>query len=117
MIMGIYSVRLLSNKDLVGVGIAVIDGTTLHGGGFDYLYKGAYRVADNNMVIATVDLENYSGTPNPVLGLLRFYQLTLSGLATPPVFTLSAQVRGQPQLIISLELTKIAELTNRLQDT
>ena len=40
MIMGIYSVRFLSNKDLVGVGIAVIDGTTLHGGGFDYLYKG-----------------------------------------------------------------------------
>ncbi|MEP6959787.1 MAG: GrlR family regulatory protein [Nitrospirota bacterium] len=111
--MGIYSVRFLSNKDLVGVGIAVIDGTTLHGGGFDYLYKGTYRVADYNMVIATVDLENYSGKPNAVLGLFRFYQLTLSGLATPQVFTLSGQVRGQPQLIVSLELTKIGELVDQ----
>ena len=113
MITGIYSVRFLSNHDLVGAGTAVIDGTTLHGAGFDYLYKGTYRVADNNMLNATVDLDNFSGKPNAVLGLLRFYQLILSGLATPPVFTLSGQVSGQPHRIIGLELTKIGELVDQ----
>ena len=62
---------------------------------------------------ATVDLDNFSGKPNAVLGLLRFYQLILSGLATPPVFTLSGQVSGQPHRIIGLELTKIGELVDQ----
>jgi hypothetical protein len=65
------------------------------------------------MVNATVDVDNFSGKPNAVLGLLRFYQLTLSGLATPPVFTLSGQVSAQPQRLISLELTKIGELVDQ----
>ena len=110
MITGIYSARFMSNNDLVGVGIAVLDGAALHGGGFDYLYKGKYRLADNNQVIATVDVENYTGKPNSVLGLLRSYRLILSGVAAPQSFTLSGQVEGQPQLIISIELTKIGEL-------
>lgn len=110
MITGIYSTRFLSNKGLVGAGIAVLDGAALHGGGFDYLYTGTYRVADNKMVSATVDLENYTGKPNSVLGLLRSYRLTLSGVATPQGFTLSGQVEAQPKLIVSIELTKIGDL-------
>lgn len=113
MITGIYSTRFLANNDLVGAGIAVLDGTTLHGGGFDYLYKGTYRVADNEMVSATVDLENYTGKPNSILGLLRSYRLTLSGVVAPPGFTLSGQVEGQPQLMIRIEFTKIGELFYR----
>lgn len=109
-ITGIYSARFLSNKDLVGAGIIVIHGDALHGGGFDYLYKGTYRFVDDNMVHATVDIENYTEKPNPVLGLLRSYRLTLSGVAAPQSFTLSGQVEGQPQLMISIELTKIGEL-------
>ena len=73
-------------------------------------YKGKCRLADNNQVIATVDVENYTGKPNSVLGLLRSYRLILSGVAAPQSFTLSGQVEGQPQLIISIELTKIGEL-------
>ena len=113
MITGIYSARFMSKNDLVGAGIAVLDGSALHGGGFDYLYKGKYRLADDNRVTATIDVDNYSGKPNPVLGLLRSYRLTLSGLATPQGLIISGQVEGQPQLIVSIELTKIGELVDQ----
>jgi T3SS negative regulator,GrlR len=113
MITGIYSARFLSHNDLVGAGIAILDGAALHGGGFDYLYKGKYRFADNNRVIATIDVDNYTGKPNSALGLLRSYRLTLSGVAAPQGFTLSGQVEGQPKLIVSLELTKIGELIDQ----
>jgi hypothetical protein len=113
MLTGIYSARFMSLKDLVGAGIAVLDGATLHGGGFDYLYKGTYRLADDNAVSATIDVDNYSGTPNPALGLLRSYRLSLSGTATPQGLLLSGQVDGQVKLVVSLELTKISDLIDR----
>jgi hypothetical protein len=113
MITGIYSARFMSLNDLIGAGIAVLDGAALHGGGFEYLYKGKYRLADDNRVLATVDVENYSGKPNPALGLLRSYRLTLTGTATPQDLMLSGQVDGQPKLIVRLELKKISDLVEQ----
>ena len=40
MLTGIYSARFTSLNDLVGAGVAVLDGTALHGGGFEHLIKG-----------------------------------------------------------------------------
>ena len=112
LITGIYSIRFLLNNDPIGAGIAVLNGTALHGGGVDYLYKGTYQLADNHGVSATLDLENYTGTPNPVPGLPRSYRLTLNDISTPQGFTLSGEVDGYPQLLMSLELTKIGELVD-----
>jgi hypothetical protein len=113
MLTGIYSARFTSLNDLVGAGVAVLDGTALHGGGFEYLYKGKCRRADDNCVVATVDVENYSRKPNLVLGLLRSYRLTLNGTATSQGSLLSGQVAGQPKLIVGLELTKISDLVDQ----
>ncbi|MBU6483004.1 MAG: hypothetical protein KGS09_20995 [Nitrospirae bacterium] len=60
MIAGIYSAKFLSNNNLMGFGIVVIDGATLHGGDLSCLYKGKYRL-DDNKISATVDVENYTG--------------------------------------------------------
>jgi hypothetical protein len=110
---GIYSARFMSHHDLVGAGIAVLDGSALHGGGFDYLYKGKYRLTDDETVLATIDVDNYTGKPNHVLGLPRSYRLTLDGKATPQGLTLSGQIDGQPKLPVSLELTKISDLVDQ----
>ena len=112
MIAGIYSAKFLSNNNLMGFGIVVIDGATIHGGDLPYLYKGKYRL-DDNKISATVDVENYTGNPNSVFGPLRSYRLILNGVVSPHGFDLSGAVNGQPNRMIRIELKKISELVDR----
>lgn len=112
MVHGVYSAQFMSNNNLVGSGIVVIDGASLHGGDLDYLYKGKYRLFDTKMS-ATVDVENYTGRPHSVLGPLKSFRLNLNGVTAPHGFSLSGAVDGQPGLMIRIELTKISELVDQ----
>ena len=112
MFTGIYSARFMSNSTPVGSGIVVIDGASLHGGDLDYLYKGKYRLFDGKLS-ATVDVENYTGRPNSVLGPLRSFRLTLNGVMASGGLSLSGAVDGRPDLMIRIELTKISDLVGQ----
>lgn len=111
MIFGIYSANFLSNNNLMGAGIVVNDGASLHGGDLSYLYKGKYRL-DDNRISATVDVENYTGRPNSVLGPLRSYRLTMNGVIASHSFNLSGSV-DVPDQMIRIELKKRGELVGQ----
>ena len=112
MIAGIYSARFKVHDYQLGLGIVVIDGHSLHGGDYDYVYKGTYRLEEQT-VSASVEVKNYSGKPNSVLGPIAAYRLNLTGVVAPHGFSLSGQVIEQPDLIVRIELIKIGELVDR----
>ena len=110
MISGIYSAQFASNKQMVGSGVVIFTGGTLHGGDASYYYKGKYKRDDKNNVTATVEVANHSGNPSSVFGPLKTYRLTLNGVANTQEFTLSGPVEGQPSLLITISLRKVDEV-------
>lgn len=112
MIDGIYSAAFGSSLGNVGTGVAVFDGHRFHGGDLAYTYKGKFRL-DQNKIIATADVSNYSGHPNSIFGPITSFRLTLNGVVTPAGFSLSGQVEGHPQLIIRIDLKKICDLVDQ----
>ena len=51
----------------------VIDGTSVHGGDPDYLYKGQHWLHDNHRIEAIVKVQNYTGRLNALIGPLSSF--------------------------------------------
>jgi hypothetical protein len=112
MIDGIYGTRFTSNGQDIGGGIAVIDGNSVHGGDRDYLYKGHYWLQNHRCLEASIQVQNYTGRLNALVGALSSFELTLTGRAESPTMRLSGAVTGQAQRTIQIILTKISELVD-----
>lgn len=112
MIHGIYGTRFTSNGQDIGGGIVVIDGISIHGGDPDYLYKGQYWLQGNHRIEAIVNVQNYTGRLNALVGHLSSFELTLSGMAEPKLMRLSGSVNGQRHRTIQIALTKISDLVD-----
>jgi hypothetical protein len=108
MLSGIYAAEFSANQNM-GRGVAVFSGNAFHGVDASYFYKGKYKQEGTNQISAIVDVVNYSGSPDSVLGPLTSYRLTLTGIEHSQGFTLSGQVKGQPTLI-RIALKKLDEL-------
>ena len=88
----------------------VIDGATLHGGDLHYLYRGKYQLNDQGGISVTVQVDNYSGQQNAVVGPFQSFRLTLTGPVLPQGFTLSGAVQGDPTRMIHIDLVRISDL-------
>ena len=110
MIHGIYGTRFTSNGQNMGGGIVVIDGTAIHGGDPDYFYKGHYWLQGDHRLEATVQVQNYTGRLNALVGPLSSFELTLTGRADSKTMRLSGSVKGQAPRSIQITLTRISEL-------
>ena len=112
MIHGIYGTRFTSNGQDMGGGIVVIDGSSVHGGDPDYLYKGHYWLQDHHCLEATVQVQNYTGRLNALVGPLSSFELTITGRADSQAMHLSGAVTGQPHRTIQIILSKIGDLVD-----
>jgi hypothetical protein len=112
MIHGIYATRFSSNGQDFGGGIVVIDGMSLHGGDPDYFYTGHYWLQAHHRLEATVQVQNYTGRLNALVGALSSFELTLIGRAESPTMRLAGAVTGQAQRTIQIILTKISDLVD-----
>jgi hypothetical protein len=110
MLSGIYSAVFASNNNVVGSGVVIFTGGTLHGGDASYYYKGKYKLGGSNSISAKVEVANYSGTPSSIFGPLKSFRLTLNGIENNQEFTLSGQIEGQPTRMITITLKKVDEL-------
>ena len=110
MIRGIYGTRFTSNGQDMGGGIVVIDGSAVHGGDPDYLYRGHYWLQDDHRIEATVHVQNYTGRLNALVGPLSSFELTLTGRSDSKTMRLSGFVNGQAPRSIQITLTRISEL-------
>ena len=112
MIHGIYGARFTSNgQDFVG-GIVVIDVTSFHGGDPDYLYTGHYWLQDDYRLEANVQVQNYTGRLNSIVGAPSSFEDTLTGVADSETIRLSGAVAGQVHRTIQITLTKISDLVD-----
>ncbi|MEP7153016.1 MAG: GrlR family regulatory protein [Nitrospira sp.] len=107
---GIYGVRFTSNGQDIGAGIVMIDGTCLHGGDSDYLYKGQFSLQENSRIEATVNVQNYSGRLSAVVGPFSSFELIVTGALDYKCIRLSGSVHGRDHRTIQIALTKISDL-------
>jgi hypothetical protein len=112
MIDGIYGTRFTSNGQDYGGGVVVIDGTAVHGGDPDYLYRGQYWIKDQDSIEATVQVQNYTGRLNALVGPLSSFVLTVTGMADSQTMRLLGAVNGRAQGTIQIILTKISDLVD-----
>jgi len=110
MLSGIYTAEFLSNQSLMGRGVAIFTENAIHGGDAAFYYKGKYRRDGENRISAEVQVIDYSGKKQSVLGPLGVFWLTLTGVKKDQQFTLVGEVEGQPNLKISIILRKVDEL-------
>jgi len=106
---GIYLVTFLASSRAIGWGLVVVDQERIHGGDHSYLYRGTY-VTTGSAVNASIVVSHYQGELSSVLGPLNTFKLDLSGTHSEKGFVLSGHVEGQPQMAITVQGEKKADL-------
>jgi hypothetical protein len=109
MVSGIYSVVFESNQRRTGSGIIVMDGQRCHGGDENYIYRGKFRNNEDTLQ-ATVEVSNFTGQLESVMGPYDSYSLSLTGDETPYGFQLSGHIEGRPSDVITIIGNKIGDL-------
>lgn len=109
---GIYRVEFKSLQGSIGTGgLAVVDGGRIHGGDLNFIYRGTYTSNGQN-ITATVDVSNDTGRSVSIFGAIQNFTLELSGQANANGFALTGGVRGKPQMQISVNGQKKADLVS-----
>lgn len=110
MISGIYAAIFKSQNNAYGSGVAVFHNYAIHGGDAAYYYRGKCIRGENNKITGQIDVVKYSTVSNSIFGPLNSFRLLLNGVENDKSFELSGQVEGQPHLMITITLQKMAEL-------
>ncbi|MEK6756086.1 MAG: GrlR family regulatory protein [Bacteroidota bacterium] len=112
MISGIFAAVFASNQQIGGFGVAVFSDNAVHGGDASHYYRGKYKFDENNQILGTIEVFNYSNLQDSIFGPLKSFRLKLNGhvIENDKAFELSGQVEGQPGLTIKISLKKLDEL-------
>ena len=105
----LYSVEFLSNQNIFGSGVAILETQRVLGGDANYTYIGDYHV-QNNIFTARVNVSLYGNNPFSIFGNRRQFTLILSGNASAQTFDAQGQIENEPQNRIVIRLTRRAEL-------
>jgi len=106
----LWTVEFISNLQVFGSGVAVLETGRIFGGDAKYYYLGEYNVDPNGLVNATVRVTHFAGEPYSIFGNVKTFSLLLSGKVNVPEMELSGFVAGSPQLRIALRMTKREDL-------
>jgi hypothetical protein len=109
MIEALWSAVFVSNVQIVGAGIVVLETGRAFGGDAQYFYVGDYSV-EQGIVAATLKVTHYAGNAHSIFGDAKEFHLDLSGRPERDVFELQGHVVGKPRLQIKIRLTRRAEL-------
>lgn len=109
MIEALWSVLFVSNEEIWGSGVVVLETNRVLGGDSQYFYVGDYKIA-NGILSAEVQITHYSGEANTVFGEASAVKISVSGTANTNEFILSGHVVGSPEKLISIHCTCRAEL-------
>lgn len=107
---GIFSAEVVSNKNLLGRGVAVFIDNVIYGGDAAFYYKGKCRYGDDNSFSAAVMIVDYSGRANSMFGPLKTGHLTLRGNINDQGFTLGGNLEGSPNSTIIINLKRLEGL-------
>jgi hypothetical protein len=105
----LWSVEFISNHNIVGSGVAVLETQRILGGDAQYTYMGEYRV-ENSTFHARIVVSMYGNNAFSVFGDRRQFTLLLSGQPAEQIFDAVGHIEGEPQNRIVIRLTRRAEL-------
>lgn len=92
-----------------GGGVAMFIKGHVFGGDTGYTYLGSYD-ARNDLVRASINVQNYlPGVPS-VVGITGDFQLEIEGRVAEAIFNGAGRVVGQQAVGVALKLTRVAEL-------
>ncbi len=106
----LWTVEFISNLQVFGSGVVVLETGRVFGGDAQYYYLGDYNVIHGEDVTVNVQVTHFSGKPYSIFGPTKQFKLKLTGKLNIPIMELSGYVEGAPQLQMSMRLTKREDL-------
>jgi hypothetical protein len=105
----LWSVEFISNTQIVGAGVAVLETDRIFGGDSQYFYVGDYK-SERGVTTANIKVTHYAGAYASIFGPTKEFHLTLKGTPSRDQFELHGHVVGMRDLTISMRLSRRAEL-------
>jgi hypothetical protein len=109
MIEALWSVEFVANTQGFGTGVVVVENGKVLGGDAQYFYVG-HCGFENGVLQAHVEITHYAGESNSIFGAADKFHIEVSGKTAKEKFTLHGHVIGHPELKISMNFTRRAEL-------
>ena len=109
MLEALWSVEFISNLGIFGAGVVVFETGRIFGGDSAYYYLGSCHVK-NDTVVAEIEVNHYTGQPFSIFGHLDKFNLKLTGKIQEPTMELQGYLVENPSMVISVRLTKRADL-------
>ncbi|MDT8383632.1 MAG: GrlR family regulatory protein [Gammaproteobacteria bacterium] len=109
MIEALYGVEFVSSLNNGGYGVVVLETGRVLGGDSSFVFVGGYEVK-NGKVHAKVKCTNDRGTLQSIFGSLKEFNLLLEGIPHENEFILQGLMLENPDMKISIKLTRRAEL-------
>ena len=109
MIEALWSVEFVANTQGFGSGVVVVENGKVLGGDAQYFYVGSCKF-ENGVLHASAVITHYAGPPNSVFGTSNKFTISVSGTPAHDKFVLRGHVVEVPQLQISINFTRRAEL-------
>lgn len=106
----LWTVEFVSNAGGYGGGAVVFETNRLFGGDSQYYYLGTYNIS-NGRVNAELDVIHFAGEPESIFDSAKHFSLNVEGELGNPM-DLTGHVVGSPNLTISLNFTRRADLPN-----
>ena len=109
MLEAMYGIEFISNINIAGHGVVILETGRILGGDSSFVYVGSYEVKNEN-IHATVKCTNDRESLQSVFGDIKEFNLILDGKPDHNEFTLQGHMVEKPEMQIALKLTRRAEL-------
>ena len=109
MIEALWTFEFISNENVFGTGVVVLESGRIFGGDSQYYFIGSYAV-DRGQITAEIESTHYGGAPYSLFGPARHLNLSLSGQLGNPVIELRGKLVEAPEKQIRVRLTRREEL-------
>lgn len=109
MIEALYGLEFVSNMNIGGYGVAVLETGRILGGDSSFVYVGDYEVR-NGTAYANVKCTNDRGLLPSIFGNIKEFNLLLEGTPNETEFILQGHMVENSAMKIGIKLTRRAEL-------
>ena len=109
MIEALWSVEFISDMDVIGAGVIVLETERILGGDSKYFYVGNYEVRHQELE-AEIEVTHYSGEPYSIFGPEVNFRVKITGEIGTDVMEGQGHRVDNPQRKFGVRLTRRAEL-------
>lgn len=109
MVEALWSLEFISNQQIYGAGVIVLETDRVFGGDAQYFYVGRYKI-ESGIIEAEVDVQHYAGRPFSIFGPSQRHRVILKGKLVVPVMELQGCLANDPAQTFTVRCTKRADL-------